>query len=106
MGGGFQDLKLAMIGLTGLSRDALHVYIGLLVFLGVALLLRRPLRSWLPLAAVVIVALGAELLDLRNDLALHGRLRFGESTHDLVNTAFWPAVLMLLARLGLVRSGE
>lgn len=94
----FQSIKLAIIAITSLSRDALHVYVGMAVFLAAALVFRRPLRAWLPLLAVVAVALLVEAVDLRDDLATRGRLRWIASTHDIVNTVFWPAVLMVLAR--------
>jgi hypothetical protein len=94
----FQSLKLAILAITHLSRDALHVYVGMTVFLLAALVFRRPLRSWLPLLAVFVVAALVEAVDLRDDLATRGRLRWIASTHDLINTMFWPAVLMFLAR--------
>jgi hypothetical protein len=56
------------------------------------------LRSWLPWFAVLIVAVIVEVVDLRDDLLTRGRLRWLASTHDIVNTLFWPSVLLLLAR--------
>jgi hypothetical protein len=94
----FQAFKLAVIQATQLSRDAIHVYVGLAVFLAAALLFRKPLRSWLPWFAVLIVAVIVEVVDLRDDLLTRGRLRWLASTHDIVNTLFWPSVLLLLAR--------
>lgn len=89
-----QSLKDAAVDALGLSRDALHIYVGLLVFLGVALLLRKPLRSWTPwLAAVGVAALG-EVVDARDD----GRWQAGGSLHDFLNTVAWPTILLLLAR--------
>ena len=94
----FQAIKLAIINASQLSRDALHVYVGLATFLLAALLFRRPLRSFAPLLAVVVVALLVEAVDLRDDLATRGYMRWLASTHDFVNTLFWPTVLLLLAR--------
>lgn len=51
------------MGLTGLSRDALHVYAGMLVFLLAAVILRRSLRSPVPWLATVAVACGMEVVD-------------------------------------------
>lgn len=87
-----------MVSATGLSKDALHIYLGLAVFLLVATALRKPLRSFVPWAAVVVVALAAELMDLRDNLASLGQWRWSASLHDLANTMFWPTVLMVLAR--------
>ncbi|HSW14055.1 MAG TPA: hypothetical protein VLI06_14515 [Solimonas sp.] len=93
-----QDFKLIIISVTGLSRDALHIYVGLGVLLLAAFALRRPLRSALPWLITLAVALAVEWVDLRNDLATLGHLRWDESLHDIVNTMFWPTVLSLLAR--------
>ncbi len=93
----FQTFKLAVVGATGLSKDAIHVYVGLAVWLGVAAL-RRSIRSLLPLAVVLAVAVGAEAWDAFDDISTLGRWRIGASVHDVVNTLVWPTILMLLAR--------
>ena len=93
-----QLAKLIIIQASGLSQDALHVYVGLAVFLVAAALLRRPLRSIVPLLLVVIVASVGELLDMRDDIVSFGYWRWGASLHDVLNTLFWPTVLFLLAR--------
>jgi hypothetical protein len=54
---GFQGAKLQIIAALGLGRDALHIYVGLAVFLLAAWLLRRPLKSAVPIGAVLVVAL-------------------------------------------------
>jgi hypothetical protein len=93
-----QSIKLAVMAATDLSRDALHVHAGLIAYVGMCIVFRRPLRSFAPLFAAVAVAVFLELLDLRDDLATFGRWRVGASLHDIVNTAFWPFVLFSLAR--------
>ena len=102
----FQSAKLAIISAAGLPKDALHIYVGLAVFLSVAVILRRPLRSLLPWFAVVAVACAGELLDRRDDLATLGRWRWDASLHDVVNTLFWPTVLLILARSRLLPDGS
>jgi hypothetical protein len=97
---GFQAIKLAVMGLTGLSRDSLHLHIGLLTMVLAAVVSRRTLASPLPWLAVLAVACLAEAWDLRDDFAGRGSLRWGASLHDLVNTLFWPTILLLLARSG------
>lgn len=91
---GFQELKLRILEILGVSKDAAHVHIGLVVFFVVALLARRH-SAWLPWAAVLAVALGLEALDLRDDLATYDAPRWGASLHDLVNTMIWPTVLAI-----------
>jgi cell shape-determining protein MreD len=95
-----QDAKLAVVELTSLSKDALHVHVGLLVYFAATLLARRRLRSFLPLLAVVLVALLGEAVDYTNETARHGRWDRNDSIRDLVNTTFWPAVLFLVLRFG------
>ena len=94
----FQSIKLAIIAASQLSRDALHVYVGLATFLVAAFVFRRSIRSYLPLLAVLVVAMLVEAVDLRDDLITRGHMRWLASTHDLLNTLFWPTVLLLLAR--------
>lgn len=94
----FQLLKLQLVSLAGLAKDALHIYVGLAVFLLAAWLLRRPLRSFVPLGAVIAVALAGEAWDLLDTARAGQRLSWWRSWHDVWNTAFWPAVLFLLAR--------
>ena len=81
-----QSAKLAVVAATGLSKDSLHVHIGLAVFLAVAVVARRPLGSLVPWAAVVLVAIAGEAFDLRDDVLSLGYWRWGASLHDLVNT--------------------
>lgn len=94
-----QDLKITVMSLTGLSKDALHVYVGLIVFLGAALILRRPAGSPLPWLAAFVAALLGEVVDARGDLTSLGYWRWLDSMRDVVNTIFWPTLLVLAARL-------
>jgi uncharacterized membrane protein YqgA involved in biofilm formation len=95
---GIQELKAAVVSATGLSKDALHVYFGLIVFVAVAAAFRRPFRSIIPWLAVIGVAIVGELVDVRDDLASLGHWRWSASLHDFVNTIFWPTVLLFLAQ--------
>lgn len=99
---GYQMLKFALLWTTGLSRDALHIYVGLGVLLVSAALMRRPLGSLLPWLAVLAAACAGEALDLRDDLRTMTTWAWQASAHDLWNTLFWPTVLTLLARAGVL----
>ena len=94
----FQSFKHELVQFASLSKDALHIYVGLLVFLVVAAIARKGLRSTAALLAVLGVAVVGEVLDLRDELGAHEHLKWRASFHDLVNTCFWPLVLWLLAR--------
>ena len=95
---GFQQAKIWLADWAGLPKDALHIYVGLTVFLLAAALLRRPLRDWRPLAAVLLVALAGEAWDLIDTRRAGAAAAWARSWHDVWNTCFWPVVLFLLAR--------
>jgi hypothetical protein len=107
-----QSIKLIILSVVGLSKDALHVYVGLAVFLAAALVLRKPLHAFLPWFAVCLAAIAGEALDAFDDLRSLGHWRVGASVHDILNTLFWPTVLSLLSRfsrrfrVGRFRTGD
>ncbi len=93
-----ETLKLAIVAVTGLSKDTLHVYVGLATFVLAALLLRKPERSIVPWLFVLAIAILGEIVDMHEDLRILAYWRWLDSLHDIVNTLFWPTVLLLLAR--------
>ena len=95
-----QSIKLAIVAATGLSKDALHIYVGLAVFLAAVVVLRKPLRSIVPWLVIFAIAIAGEVLDMRDDIATLGYWRWGASLHDVLNTLFWPTMLLLIAKLG------
>jgi hypothetical protein len=95
---GFQRAKLWLAASSGLPKDALHIYVGLTAFLLAAALMRVPLRSWRPLAAVLLVALAGEAWDVADTLRAGQPVASARNWHDVWNTCFWPAMLFLLAR--------
>lgn len=98
----FQSFKQELQSIVGLSKDALHIYFGLTVFLVAAAIVRKGLRSWAPLLAALAVAAIGEMLDARDNFRTYGQWRVGASVHDVLNTLFWPLVLSLLARFSRV----
>lgn len=95
---GFQSAKLELVAALGLGKDALHIYVGLAVFLLAAALTRRPLKSLVPISLVLAVAAAGEIWDLLDTARAGKSLWWRGSWHDLWNTLFWPFVLFLLAR--------
>lgn len=93
-----QATKLAIMHFTGLSKDALHVYVGLIVFLSVAVLLNKPLRFTIPWLSVLLVATLGEVVDRHDDMVMLGYWRITASIHDVVNTLFWPTVFLIMAK--------
>lgn len=96
-----QAIKLAIVSATGLSKDALHIYVGLTFLLTAAAILRKPLRSIIPWLVVLTLAVAGEMVDMRDDITSLGYWRWGASLHDVLNTLFWPSVLLFLARCGI-----
>lgn len=100
----YQALKVALIDGVGLSRDALHVYAGLIIYLLVRLGLRQHRAT--ALSAALLVTLAAEWLDMRGE---HIRGAFAPDAahwHDVWNTMLWPCVLALIEPLWRRGSGQ
>ena len=91
-------MKHEIVQFASLSKDALHIYVGMGVFLLGAAVAQKGIRSALAILAVVALAALGEMLDARDDLRIQGHSRVMASLHDLVNTVFWPLMLWLLAR--------
>ena len=86
--------KVALGESTGMSENLVHVHVGLAIFVLTALLLRKRMRSWIPLTVVVALAVLNEAVDY-----LYGiQWDYISSGMDLINTILWPTVLFLLAR--------
>lgn len=94
-----QSVKLWLIHAVGLPRDALHIYVGLFVFLAFAGAFRISLRDWRPIAAVLFVALAGEIWDLSDEFRSGHAFGWMKSWHDVWNTMFWPLVLFAIARM-------
>jgi hypothetical protein len=94
----FYNAKVALLQLFGLEKDALHIYVGMTVYLLTAIVFRLPLRDLRPLAAVFLAAVIGEVLDLFENVAYPEEAIWSSSWHDIWNTMFWPTILCLLAR--------
>ncbi len=85
-----------------LSKDAVHIYIGLVVFFAAVALWKRGRIQFACLVPVSVVALGMEAFDLFDDYRSFGYLRWDASLHDVVNTVFWPVLIVMLVKLGAI----
>lgn len=94
----FQETKIFLVELLGLSKDALHIYTGLVVFFGTALLFRLSLHDLRALSAVLLVALIGEAWDIYDTQAIDAPQVYAGNWHDIWNTMMWPTVILLLAR--------
>ncbi len=92
------QFKIYLSEISGLSQDALHIYLALGMQLAAALALRRPISHPLPWLCVLAVLVANEAADL---FAERGRLREWQvlgGLRDLWNTMALPTMLLLLAR--------
>lgn len=81
---------------ANMSEDLIHVHAGLAIFVVTALLLRRRMRSVVPLTVVAVLALANEVVDYQVGTGWES----ASSALDFVNSLFWPLILFLLARRG------
>ncbi len=93
-----QTVKLFLVDHLGLAKDALHIYVSLLIMFGSAMVFRWPLRSWKPWVLVLAAALIGEAWDIRDRMVGQIPQNFPGNWHDIWNTMFWPTAILLLAR--------
>ena len=86
-------LKTNLSEFLHLSKDALHIHLGLAIYLAVLLTLSRGRWLWLPWATVLTFELVNEAVDIFH----HGSSTadLGGSVKDIVNTMLWPTVLLV-----------
>lgn len=97
----YQRLKLEFLALVHLSKDAVHVYIGVGCLLATLILMRRV--RWKALLPGLIVSLAMEVVDLRDNWRDDQQLHWRASAHDILNTNAIPVVLVALLRRRLVK---
>jgi hypothetical protein len=88
--------KIRLIDYVGLTNDAMHIHMSLLLlFVSAILLRRRPDSLW-----CWLVVLGAEIFNEYADLSgsAPGEASIEAALHDLYNTMFWPTIIVALGR--------
>lgn len=86
-----------------LSKDAVHIYIGLLVFVFAVVIWKKGRIQPGCLIPVLVVAFGMEVFDLIDDWRAFGYPRWEASLHDVVNTSLWPFVIVILVKLRAIK---
>jgi hypothetical protein len=97
----YQQLKGQILAVVGLSKDAVHLYIGLGCFLVSILVLRFAPTQYRSLLLGFLFSLGMEALDLRDNVKYRETTRALASLHDLVNTNLLPYLTVVALRLRL-----
>lgn len=95
----YNAVKTELAEWLGITKDALHIHIGLAIFFGLVLLLRRSPSSWLPWLGLLAFELVNELMDIFH---WHGgafSFEIGDAAKDLVNTMIWPTVALVTFRV-------
>lgn len=90
----YNALKTHLADLLGISKDALHIHLGLAIFVALALLFRR--RPIIALFGVLAFELVNETLDLQHNGLAPAEL--GAAARDIANTMFWPCMAWLFLR--------
>lgn len=87
----YRPLSREIGAMTGASDSLAHVHGGILILFIARLLTRRSLATWMPFLFVLTAALAKE----GADRIAHGAWRIPDTTFDIINTIFWPFVLMV-----------
>ena len=101
-----QQAETFLVENLQLAKDALHIYVALIVFFGACLLFGWKARDWKPLAAVLLVALLGEAWDIRDRFVQDIRADYPAHIKDLWNTLLAPTAILLLARFSKVFGGR
>jgi hypothetical protein len=94
------QVKESVEAFTGLDMDALHVHVGVLAQIAVALALRRSLASPWPWLIVLAAAIANEYYDLAYETwpDPERERQLMEGVRDIWNTMLLPTVLLILCR--------
>ena len=100
------QLKDPVADLFGLSHDAMHVHVGLAIFLMVAVLLRKVRGGvWIALGLVLAAELVNEVGDSLDWIRWTGAPNLVESAKDVVSTVLWPLLLAVIWTMARKRGG-
>jgi len=97
--GGWYQFKLFLEQASDINMDALHILVGLLIFIGTARVLRRTVASPLPCFLLLMLELVNEAYDLHVEIWPNRANQWGEGVKDIVLTMAIPTLLMVIARL-------
>lgn len=90
--------KLFVEHSVSISHDSLHVIVGVLLWLGIAALSRRPVSAWFPWLWLFAIILWNETVDLWMERWPDPGQQYGEGAKDLLLTMALPTVLLFVVR--------
>lgn len=91
--------KLFIEHALAINHNSLHIFVGVLLWIAVGLILRRPLTSWVPWLWVLAAILWNETVDLWIEQWPDPGQQYGEGAKDVLLTMFVPTVIMFAVRL-------
>lgn len=87
------EFKHILLHATGFGPNDLHVLLGLAIYAGLGLVLRRAI---LPLGLVTLVQLANEVIDIAEDMARQVALDWDAFLSDTIVTLTAPAVIAMI----------
>jgi hypothetical protein len=97
--GSWHELKVFIEHATKIEHGTLHVIIGVLAWLFIALLSRRSLSSWAPWFGLLMLISWNETVDIVVEQWPDRFMQYGEGARDLILTMLTPTILMFSIRL-------
>ena len=95
----WHESKLFLEHLIAICHDTLHLAAGVIIWLLLAMVLRRSITDWLPLAGTAAIAALNEAVDLWFDLWPSVGHQLGEGTRDILATVAIPVLMFAAARI-------
>jgi hypothetical protein len=90
--------KLFIEHSLSISHDSLHVLVGVPLWIGLGVVLRRPLTSWWPWLWLLAAILWNEAVDLWVERWPDPGMQYGEGAKDVLLTMALPTILIWAAR--------
>ncbi len=95
----YQQLKLQIVDFLGLSKDAIHIHVGLIIFVLAIAIWGKGKVTTACIVPVLLVAFGMEFMDLYDDYNSVGYFHWSNSLHDILNTTAWPILIITLIKM-------
>lgn len=87
------------MNVLGLSKDAIHLYLGLAVFFLSVIILKKGKVDLLSVIPVFLLAIAMESRDLYDNYQHMDSMFWSYSLHDIINTLFWPLTIVALEKI-------
>jgi hypothetical protein len=95
----WHEAKLFIEHAVMIGHDALHVIVGVLLWLVLGVVTRRALSSWSPWLWLLAIILWNETVDLWIEQWPHPGQQYGEGAKDILITMLVPTFLLAAIRL-------